>query len=558
MEANDQIAAALANSDPVSIGKWTFRADSLLLECPDNHVKLEPRVAYLLYYLAEKAGTPVSRAELMDSVWSGLVVGDEALTGAINKLRNAFGDDSHHPEVIRTIPKVGYQLIADIEFPNSAKTGEKSEPLANKNLANAGYALIALLVIAGTYFLAERPGTSPELHSALELSNKPSVAVLPFANLSEDKSQGYFAVGMTEDIVTDLSKISGLHVIAFREAPPTRQELVQKYGIQYLLEGSVRKLADRVRINAQLVKNEDGSNLWAERYDRELEDVFALQEELSHHIVGALSLTLTGGEQDLLSRPQSASFDAYDLFLQGRRHTRNVTRESNLTAQQLFESAIEADPRFARAYAALSVNHAVAYRRGWARDPDKTLDLAVDLAEKAVSLDNSSPHILWALGYSYLFKKEYQKAIDSLEKAIHIAPSFADGYALLALINNNLGRYEQAAEKIRKAMAINPVYTFEYPYLLGWAYYGANRYEHAVEILAKAIERNESALAPHLFLAASYIGLDQQDDAEWEIEQIRVIDPEYTTSKYKSMARMAKENELNRFLNDFRKAGLPD
>jgi TolB-like protein/Tfp pilus assembly protein PilF len=551
MEANDQIAAALANSDPVSIGKWTFHADSLSLECLDNRVKLEPRVAYLLYYLVENAGTPVSRTELMDGVWPGLVVGDEALTGAINKLRNAFGDDSHHPEVIRTIPKVGYQLIADVEFPNSAEAGDKPEPVANRKL---GYALIALLVIAGTYFLAQRP----ESHPALDLSNKTSVAVLPFTNLSGDKSQGYFAVGMTEDIVTDLSKISGLHVIAFREAPPTRQELVHKYGIQYLLEGSVRRLADRVRVNAQLVRNEDGSNLWAERYDRELEDVFALQEELSHHIVGALSLTLTGGEQDLLSRPQMESFDAYDLFLQGRRHTRNVTRESNLTAQQLFERAIEADPRFARAYAALSVNHAVAYRRGWAGEPDKTLELAVDLAQKAASLDNSSPHILWALGYSYLFRKEYQKAIDSLEKAIHIAPSFADGYALLALINNNLGRYEQAAEKIRKAMAINPVYTFEYPYLLGWAYYGASRYEQAIEILSKAIERNESALAPHLFLAASYIGLDQQDDAEWEIEQIRVIDPEYSTSKYESMARMANEDELNRFLNDLRKAGLPD
>ncbi len=557
MEANDQIAAALANSGPVTVGEWTFHADSLLLKCGENNVKLEPRVAYLLYYLAENAGTPVSRAELTDRVWSGVVVGDEALTTAINKLRNAFGDDSHHPEVIKTIPKVGYQLIADVEFPISEKAGDKPEPVANKKLAYASYALIGLLFVAGFFFLAERI-KSPKKLPALELTDKLSIAVLTFTNLSDDKSQGYFVVGMTEDIITDLSKISGLHVIAFREEPPSRQELVQKHDIQYLLEGSVRKTADRVRINVQLVRNDDGSNVWAERYDRKLEDIFALQEEVSEHIVGALSLTLTGEERNQLSRPKTASFDAYDLYLQGQRHTRNVTRESNLTAQQYFERAIEVDPQIARAYGALSVNHAVAYRRGWAEDPDGTLDLAVNLAEKAVSLDTTSPHILWALGYSYLFKKEYQKAIDSLEKAIHIAPSYADGYALLALINNNLGRYEQATEKIRKAMAINPVYTFEYPYLLGWAHYGARRYEQAVEILAKAIERNESALSPHLFLAASYIGLDQQDDAEWEIEQILVIDPEYTTSKYESMARMAKEDELNRFLNDLRKAGLPD
>jgi adenylate cyclase len=385
-----------------------------------------------------------------------------------------------------------------------------------------------------------------------------SIAISSFKNMSNDESQDYFVVGMTQDIITDLSKISGLRVITFREEPPTRQELVQKYDIQYLLEGSVRKLADRVRINVQLVDNEDGSNVWTERYDRKLADVFALQEEVARHVVGALSLTLTGEERNLLSRPETADYDAYDLFLQGQRQTRNITSESNLAARQLFERAIELDPDFARAYGALSVNHAVAYRQGWPEGPDKTLDLAIDYAEKALSLDNNSPYILWAHGYSYLFKKEYQKAIDSLEKAIHIAPSYADGYALLALINSNLGRYEQAVEQIRKAMAINPVYTFEYPYLLGRALYGARRYEQAVEALTNALERNETGLLARLFLAASYIGLDQQDDAEWEIEQILIIDPEYTTTKYESMSRIAKEGELSRFLDDLRKAGLPD
>jgi TolB-like protein len=376
--------------------------------------------------------------------------------------------------------------------------------------------------------------------------------------MSNDETQDYFVVGVTEDIITDLSKVSGLRVIAFREEAPIRQDLVHKYKIRYLLAGSVRKLAGRVRINVRLVDNEDGSNVWAERYDRELEDVFTLQEEVAQQVVGALSLTLTGEELGQISRSQTASFDAYDAFLQGQRHTRNVTRESNLVARQLYERAIELDPGFARAYGALSVNHAVAFRRGWTEYPDKTLGLAVVNAEKAATLDNTSTHILWALGYSYLFKKEYQKAIDALEKAIHIAPSYADGYGLLALINNNLGRYEQAAEQIRKAMVINPVYTFEYPYLLGWALYGAERYEEAIETLAKAIERNESALAPHLFLAASYVGLNQQDDAEWEIEQILVHDPEYTISKYYSSSRMASEDELNRFLDALRKAGLPD
>jgi tetratricopeptide (TPR) repeat protein len=320
----------------------------------------------------------------------------------------------------------------------------------------------------------------------------------------------------------------------------------------------VRKSANSVRINVQLVDNKDGSNIWTERYDRELEDIFSLQEEVAQQVAGALSVTLTGEERYQLSRPHTASFDAYDIYLQGQRFSRNITRESNLVARQLFERAVTLDPGFARAYGALSVNHAVAYRRDWTEDPARTLDLAVNLAEKAFSLDNLSPHILWALGYSYLFKKEYQKAIDLLEKAIYIAPSYADAYALLALININLGRFEQATEQIQKAMVVNPVYTFEYPYLLGWAHYGARRYEDAIASLSQAIERNESALAPHLFLAASYIGVDQQDEAEWEIDQILMLDSNYSTSKYESSSRMANSEELNRFLADLRKAGLPD
>jgi len=418
---------------------------------------------------------------------------------------------------------------------------------------------IVFIVALAAAVLIKPWGSGDETPLAADTgASPPSIAISPFNNMSKDESQDYFVVGMTEDIITDLSKVSGLRVIAFREEIPARQDLIQKYNIRYLLAGSVRKLTDRVRINVQLVDNKDGSNVWTERYDRELEDVFSLQEEVAQQVVGALSLTLTGEERDQLSRPRSASFDAYDVFLQGKRHTRNITRESNLVARQLYQRAIALDPDFARAYGALSVNHAVSFRRGWTEDPDKTLELAVANAEKAVALDNASPHILWALGYSYLFQKEYQKAIDTLEKAIHIAPSYADGYGLLALINNNLGRYEQAAEQTRKAMAINPMYTFEYPYLLGWALYGAERYKEAVETLTKAIERNESALAPHLFLAASYIGVDQQDDAEWEIEQILVLDPEYSTSKYESMSRMADSDELNRFLDDLRKAGLPD
>ena len=446
-----------------------------------------------------------------------------------------------------------------IPEPHQTTSSEKSQASSRISLIVTA----AILIVAAGSALWIKPWQAQVQPTSIDQAQTPipqktSIAVLPFSDISNAKEQEYFAEGIVEDIITDLSKVSGLRVVAFRDDPPTRQELADKYSLGFLLSGSVRKLADRVRINIQLVDIEDGSNVWTERYDRKLEDVFDLQEEVAQRVVSALSLTLTGEELNQLSRHRTASFDAYDAFLQGQRHSRNVTRESNLLARQLYERAIGLDPEFARAYGALSVNHAVAFRRSWSEDPNKTLEIAIYNAEKAESLDANSPHILWALGYSYLFNKEYQKAADALEKAIHIAPSYADGYGLLALINNNLGRYQLAVEQIRKAMVINPVYTFEYPYLLGRAQYGLGKYQEAIEALSSAIERNETALAPHLFLAASFIGLGRQDDAEWEIEQVLVLDPEYTTTKYESMTRIAKEDELKRLLDDLRKAGLPD
>ncbi len=454
--------------------------------------------------------------------------------------------------------KVLLQPGSTIPQPEQTTSSDKSQASRRVSLMITAVVLIVAAISALLIkpWHQEQPTSIDQAQTPI--AQKTSIAVLPFSDMSNAKEQEYFAEGIVEDIITDLSKVSGLRVVAFRDDSPTRQDLADRYSLGSLLSGSVRKLEDRVRINIQLVDIGDGSNIWTERYDRKLEDVFDLQEEVAQQVVSALSLELTGEELNQLSRHQTANFDAYDAFLQGQRHSRNVTRESNLLARQLFERAIRLDPDFARAYGALSVNHAVAFRRSWSEDPDKTLEIAIYNAEKAESLDGDSPHILWALGYGYLFNKEYQKAADALEKAIYIAPSYADGYGLLALINNNLGRYQLAAEQIRKAMLINPVFTFEYPYLLGRAQYGLGRYEDAIESLSRAIERNETALAPHLFLAASFIGLGQQDDAEWEIEQVLVLDPEYTTSKYESMTRIAKEDELKRFLDDLREAGLPD
>jgi TolB-like protein/class 3 adenylate cyclase/Flp pilus assembly protein TadD len=398
----------------------------------------------------------------------------------------------------------------------------------------------------------------------LSLPDKPSIAVLPFTNMSGDPEQEYFVDGITEDLITDLSKVSGLRVVArtsaftYKGQSPDLREVGRDLNVRYVLEGSVRKASGKLRITAQLVDASNGYHLWAERYDRNLEDIFALQDEVTQKIVTALSVTLTGQEKEQLARAAANNFEAYDLFLRGQRYFKGLTKDDNASAQEMYKRAIGLDPTFARAYGALAVSYGIDFRRGWSTHPAETLDRALELAQKAVALDGSLPQVQWALGYVYVFKKQYQQATDALEHAVRIAPNYADGYALLALINNVLGRPEEAVRLIRKAMTLNPYYGFDYPYNLGRAYYMMGRYAEAVDALQEANERNGAGLLPRLFLAASYIRLGQQDDAEWEIDEIEALDPEYTISTYANMSRISNKDQLNSLLDDLRKAGLPE
>jgi adenylate cyclase len=431
-----------------------------------------------------------------------------------------------------------------------------------------GGAIALIVIVAGglTWWQPWEPEFEPASVERIkfELPDKPSIAVLPFKNLSGDPEQEYFADGITEDLITDLSKVSGLRVVArnstfgYKGQSPDLREVGRDLNVRYVLEGSVRKAGGHVRITAQFVDTSTGYHLWAERYDRKLEGVFALQDEVTQKIVTAMSVTLTGQEKEQLARAATNNFEAYDLFLRGQGYYRGLTKDDNALAQEMYKRAIGLDPTFGRAYGALAVSYAVDFRRGWSTHPAETLDRALELAQKADTLDGSSPQVQWALGYVYMFKKQYQQAIDAVEHAVRIAPNYADGYGMLALINNVVGRPEEAIRLIQKAKTLNPYYTYEYPYNLGRAYYTVGRYAEAVDALQEAIERNAAALIPHLFLAASYIRLGQQDDAEWEIDEIEVLDPEYTLSTYANLSRMRDKDQLNSLLEDLRKAGLPE
>jgi adenylate cyclase len=398
-------------------------------------------------------------------------------------------------------------------------------------------------------------------------ADTPSIAVLPFDNMSGDSEQEYFSDGISEDIITKISQLKNLAVIArnssftYKGTNTKVQDIGKDLGVQYVLEGSVRKVDDRIRITAQLIDSRNGHHLWAEKFDRKLTDVFAVQDEITDRITSALSIKLSVDEQTQIAKNSTNNFEAYDLFLKGQRESATMVKEGLENAIGLYREAIRLDPGFARAYGALAVTLERQTYLGYTDSPVEASLRALQLAQKAVSIDASSPHAQWALAYIYMRNQQFDEAIAALEKAISIAPNYADGYGLLALVYNNMGqmgRAEDAIRLINKGMKLNPYYTYDYPYNLGRAYYTLKDYAKAAQHLENAVERNEALFLPRLYLAASYVQLGRQDDAEWQISELEVLIPGSTISHWKKIVAIADEDLRQRLFDDLRAAGMTE
>ncbi len=379
-----------------------------------------------------------------------------------------------------------------------------------------------------------------------------------------DPQYDAFADGITEDIITDLSGLPALLVIAsntsfaFKGKQVSARELAADLKVDFVLEGSIRRHADAVRVNARLVDARSGFQKWAKRYDRQVAEVFAVQDEVTSSIVEALAVKLSRQEAERLARRTTNNLAAYDYFQEGQRLAKVSTPDTNRQAQAAYRRAIESDPSYGRAYGALGYTLAFSYRRGWTDNPQQTLEHALELARKGVELDDSIPQTYWALGFVHLMRKEYKLAEAAATEAITIAPNYADGYGLLALIKNALGEPESAIALIKKGMQLNPYYTWDYPYNLGRAYYTLGRVDEAVAALEEAKTRNENAVPIRLHLAASYVRAGRLDDAEWEVQEIQVLSPTDTISHQKAAHPIQDEALMNAFVDDLRTAGLPE
>jgi adenylate cyclase len=402
---------------------------------------------------------------------------------------------------------------------------------------------------------------APEVSTELESPDKPSIAVLPFVNMSQDTEQEYFSDGITEDLITDLSKISGLFVIArnsvftYKGKAVKVNQVSQELGVRYVLEGSVRKAGDRVRITAQLVDAGTGGHLWAERYDRDLEDIFALQDEVTQKIVAALEVKLGKDEKKRLVHKETDNLEAYDWYLRGLECSNRFTQKANAQAREMFEKSVDLDKSFAHAYAGLGWTYFNDWTRGWSQDP-QSLDKAFELAQKATSLNESLPQAHYLLGFVHLWERRHEDAIAALEKVIALEPNDADGHAGLAEILTWVGREEEAVELVKEAMRLNPHYPVWYLTILGWAYTIMERYEEAIEALERALIRNPDLLSTHIALATIYSKTRRMDEARAEVKAVMRISPEFSLDMLRERVPFKDHTTFEEHAEALRKAGM--
>ena len=392
----------------------------------------------------------------------------------------------------------------------------------------------------------------------LPMPDKPSIAVLPFANMSGDREQEYFSDGITEDLITDLSKISGLFVISrnssftYKGKTVKPEDVSRELGVRYILEGSVRKAGGRVRITAQLIDATTGFHVWAERYDRELAEIFKVQDEVAQKIVSALKVKLTAGERERVSRRHTDNLEAYDFYLRGMEIAARFTREGNTRARGMFEKAIELDPKYADAYAGLGRTYLTTWQLGWSDDP-RTLDRAFELALKGKNLDPNLATLRGLLAHVYVWRKRYDSAIAEARKVIDLDPNSADGYQDLAEILTWAGRAEEAVGLVKKAMRLNPDYPFHYLWALGHAQTLAGQIGEAIESFKEFIERNPDFMPVHVHLAFIYTEMDRLEEARSHMAHVKRLSPGITLDEARKRIPYRNEEFLDHFIKTLEK-----
>jgi adenylate cyclase len=432
---------------------------------------------------------------------------------------------------------------------NFVDAGEQSL----KNIARP--VRLDLVPKAGSVLKAQRP--------AIALPDKPSIAVLAFNNMSGDPEQEYFSDGISEDIITDLSKLSELHVIArnssftYKGKPVDVMQVGRDLRVRYVLEGSVRKAGNRVRVTGQLIDAESGAHIWADRFDRDLNDIFAVQDELTQEIISALKVKLTPEKKDRLARKNTIDQEAYDLFLRGRERAWLNTRSGNIEARSLLGRAVTINPDFAAAHAFIGFTHVNDYINGWADIPERSLQIGLEIAERAVQMDETEPQGHYALAVALYFHRQLDRALAEARRSVALEPNFAQGHQTIARILTFSGDANGAINTLDAYMRLDPLYPDMLLYFLAEARFWLGQFDEAVMALKQRHERNPDSATSYALLASCYghLGRIAESRAAWA--EVMRISPNFSIERQRRILPFKNPDDFERRVEGLRLAGLP-
>jgi TolB-like protein len=521
----------------IAFGEFVLDPDRRELTRGSEAVALGPQVFDLLVHLVRHREHVVTKDDLIAAVWGGRIVSESTLTTQINAVRRALGDTGEDQRLVRTIARKGYRFVGDVREIDPPVRAEAARP------------------------------EGPLAQAALALPDRPSLAVLPFLNLCDDPEQEYFSDGITEDIITALSRVRWFFVIArsssftYKGRAVDEKQVARELGVRYVLEGSVRKAANRVRITGQLIQADSGQHIWADRFDGDLADIFGLQDQVTSSVVAAIEPSLRQAEIDRARRKPTEKLDAYDWYLRALPRFYTLTRDGVDEAIAFLERAIAIDADFALAKALSARCYAWRNPQGWAADPEKEKAIAVRLGREALHDGGDDPSVLWMVGFMmWQLRVDLDGALELYDRSLALNPNCPQALALRGWALGCAGQLEEATTSLTLALRLSPVdqEAFFTMTALGWTYLMSGRSDEAVEWTTRAL-RERPGFAPALrFHALCLVKLGRMEEARATIAALRQQEPGLTATKLRHRAPIFDATMMDTFIDGLRKAGLPD
>ncbi len=528
-------------SEYLSIGRGRYdRETGSLLGEDGQPIHLRRQSAEVLAILAASPGEIVKRETLIETVWRDVATTDDSLIQCISDIRRALGKN-----VVETYPKVGYRLAV------TPRASPVSEAVRYRSLIAGAVAVALSVAIAIGWWNLRIRSDSPDTETAIvppRIVAEKTLAVLPFVNLGGGEALQYFGDGLSEDLTTDLAKIADLTVISyassgdFPEAETGFRNIADNLGVRYLVRGTVRHSGERVRINVSLIDPIEGTNIWAERFDRVRQDPFDIQEDVTRAIVDALSLTLEAEDA-----PSRIAPDAYFMLLRGLAPLRENTAAGNALARDYFESALALDPDYARAHAYIAVSHGRDTMFDYTGDPGGvSIQKGLESAITAIQLDPNLPNAYLALAILNLAIGEHDKALSAARHSIRLNRNFADGYAVLAEVGVYGGNLKEALEAIQYAKRLHPHHPASYHWIEGHILFQLNDAKSASPMLEQTIELAPGFVPAAVTLAAAYSDTGDQERGRSVLNAVSSLEPDFTLAEFLEQTPYAMENRLKR------------